>query len=33
VCGLGDANSTEFNEATTNPVVAIMEEQKTIANK
>lgn len=33
VCGLDDANSTEFNETTTNPVVAIMEEQKAIANK
>ena len=33
VCGLADANSTEFNEQTTHPVVDIMEHQKTIANK
>lgn len=33
MCGLATANSTEFNEATQNPVVAIMEEQKAIANK
>jgi CTP synthase len=33
VCGLTDANSTEFNETTQNPVVDIMEDQKTIENK
>ncbi|MCX6823674.1 MAG: CTP synthase [candidate division SR1 bacterium] len=33
VCGLETANSTEFNEGTVDPVVAIMEDQKTIENK
>lgn len=33
VCGLSEANSTEFNEKTLHPVVDIMEHQKTIANK
>ncbi len=33
VCGLADANSTEFNQQTTNPVVDIMQDQKNIANK
>lgn len=33
VLGLTDANSTEFDEATTNPVIHIMEYQKTIVNK
>ncbi len=33
VCGLEDANSTEFNPLTANPVIALMEEQKKIAAK
>jgi CTP synthase len=31
VCGLGDANSTEFNANTAYPVISMMEEQKKIA--
>ena len=33
VCGLGDANSAEFDKITTNNVIDMMEEQKTIKNK
>lgn len=33
ILGLTDANSTEMNENTTNPVVNLMEEQKTITDK
>ena len=33
VCWIVHANSTEFDETTQDPIVAIMEEQKTIANK
>ncbi|WP_310556129.1 CTP synthase [Flavobacterium sp.] len=33
VLGLADANSSEMNENTTNPVISIMEEQKTITDK
>jgi CTP synthase len=33
VLGLSDANSTEMNEKTSNPVVNLMEEQKTITDK
>ncbi len=33
VCGLHDANSTEFNLQTTNPVITMMEEQKRIIDK
>jgi len=33
VCGLKDANSTEFNEKTKNPVIYIMEEQKSVKQK
>ncbi|OIQ20107.1 MAG: CTP synthase [Flavobacterium sp. MedPE-SWcel] len=33
VLGLEDANSTEMNASTKNPVINIMEEQKTITNK
>ncbi|MDW7680298.1 MAG: gamma-glutamyl-gamma-aminobutyrate hydrolase family protein, partial [bacterium] len=33
VCGLANANSTEFNEATPNPVIDLMEEQKRIKSK
>jgi CTP synthase len=33
VLGLQDANSTEMNESSTNPVISIMEEQKTITEK
>jgi len=33
VLGLTDANSSEFDEATKNPIIAIMEEQKGIAEK
>ncbi|NTU69355.1 CTP synthase [bacterium] len=33
VCGLKDANSTEFNEKTSNPVIYIMEDQKNIKKK
>lgn len=33
VCGLQDANSTEFNEQTVHPVIDIMEEQKAIDKK
>jgi CTP synthase len=31
VCGLHDANSTEFDAATQNPVIGLLEEQKNIA--
>lgn len=30
VCGLSDANSTEFDKATTHPVVSLLEEQKQV---
>ena len=33
VLGLTDANSTEMNETTSNPVIDLMEEQKTITEK
>jgi len=33
VLGLKDANSTEMNESTSNPVIDLMEEQKTITDK
>lgn len=33
ILGLADANSTEMNENTSNPVVNLMEEQKTITDK
>ena len=33
VIGLKDANSTEMNEETSNPVIALMENQKTITDK
>jgi CTP synthase len=33
ILGLADANSTEMNEKTSNPVVNLMEEQKTITDK
>ena len=33
VLGIKDANSTEMNEETKNPVIALMEEQKTITDK
>jgi CTP synthase len=33
VLGLADANSTEMNSETTNPVINLMEEQKTITDK
>ena len=33
VCKLDDANSTEFNEKCLNPVIDLMEEQKSIVNK
>lgn len=33
VLGYKDANSTEFNELTTHPVIDMMEEQKTLLNK
>lgn len=33
VLGLKDANSTEMNEGTANPVIDLMEEQKTITDK
>jgi CTP synthase len=33
VLGLRDANSTEMNEETSNPVIALMENQKTITDK
>ena len=32
VCGLKDANSTEFSKTTPNPVISLMEEQKGILN-
>ena len=31
VCGMPDANSTEFNAATKNPVISLLEEQKNIS--
>ncbi len=31
VCGLRDANSTEFNPDTPNPVISLLEEQKTVS--
>ena len=33
VCGMADADSTEFNPSTTHPVIALMEEQKNITDK
>lgn len=33
VLGLKDANSTEMNEGTKNPVISLMEEQKTVTDK
>jgi CTP synthase len=33
VLGLADANSTEMNQGTSNPVIDLMEEQKTITDK
>jgi CTP synthase len=33
VLGLSDANSTEMNQGTSNPVIDLMEEQKTITDK
>jgi CTP synthase len=33
ILGLADANSTEMNEKTSNPVVNLMEEQKTVTDK
>jgi CTP synthase len=33
ILGLADANSTEMNQNTTNPVIDLMEEQKTITEK
>jgi CTP synthase len=33
VCGLRDADSAEFNEKTSHPVIALMEEQKKICDK
>lgn len=33
VCGLKDANSTEFNPRTHNPVIDMMEEQKDVINR
>jgi CTP synthase len=33
VLGLKDANSTEMNEETSHPVIALMEDQKTITDK
>ena len=33
VLGLSDANSTEMNDTTSNPVVNLMEEQKTVTDK
>jgi CTP synthase len=33
VLGLSDANSTEMNEATSHPVISLMEEQKNITDK
>lgn len=33
VCGLEDANSTEFDPETKNPVIAILEEQKDVTDK
>lgn len=33
VLGLKDANSTEFSSETTNPIISVMEEQKTISEK
>lgn len=33
VCGMADADSTEFNSSTAHPVIALMEEQKNITDK
>ena len=33
VCGMADADSTEFNPSTAHPVIALMEEQKNITDK
>ena len=33
VCGLGDANSTEFNPRTAAPVIDLMEEQRSVSDK
>lgn len=33
VCGLEGANSEEFNDSTEHPVIALMEEQKTVSEK
>jgi CTP synthase len=33
VCGLKDAHSEEFNDTTSNPVIALMEEQKQVSEK
>lgn len=32
ICGLKDANSTEFNKETANPVISLLEEQKQVKN-
>jgi len=33
ICGIAQANSTEFDEQTIDPIIDIMEDQKNIANK
>jgi CTP synthase len=33
VCGIQDANSTEFNKDTTEPVISLLEEQRGVRNK
>ena len=33
ILGLTDANSTEMDEATSTPVISLMEEQKNVVNK
>ncbi len=33
VCGLADANSTEFNSKTSSPVISLLEEQKSVKSK
>lgn len=33
VCGLKDANSTEFDQTTSQPVICLLEEQKGVSNK
>ncbi len=33
VCGLADANSTEFNKTTPHPVISLLEEQKQVTQK